>query len=71
MQTEILTNIELHQIEQEIDKISSLADSLNPDVFEDSQKLARFDEILDYYSDLLQTSHKKARIFESNLRLVI
>lgn len=67
----ILTNIELHQIEQEIDKISTAFDVLDPEVFEDSQKIDRYEEILAHYESLLKGSHKKARISESGLKLVI
>ena len=66
-----LTNLEMHEIEQEIDRISAAVELLNPDMLEDALTLARYDEILDYYTSLLQTSYKKARIFESNLRLVV
>ena len=61
----------MHEVEQEIDRISAAVELLDPDVFEDSLELARYDEILDYYTNLLQASYKKARIFESNLRLVV
>lgn len=70
METSILTNIQLHQIKQLIADISSKCDSLDPDIFEDAEKLARYDEILDYYSSLLESSYRKARIQESNLRVV-
>ena len=70
MKSFILTNIQIHQIEQEIDDISLKCDSLNPDILEDTEVLARYDEILDHYMSLLQSSYKKARIFESNLKII-
>tara|TARA_B110001454_G_scaffold28073_1_gene27446 strand:- start:38305 stop:38520 length:216 start_codon:yes stop_codon:yes gene_type:complete len=70
MQNNILTNLEIHQIDQKIEQISMKCDSLNSEIFEDSQKLARYEEILDFYLGLLNSSLKKARISESNLRLI-
>lgn len=70
MQNNILTNLEIHQIEQKIEQISAKCDSLNSDNFEDSQILARYEEILDFYLNLLSSSLNKARISESNLRLI-
>lgn len=66
----ILTNLQLHQIEQEIEKISVLREGLDPEVLEDAYEIARYDEILDHYENLLKYSYKKARVNESGLRLV-
>ena len=65
-----LSNIQLRQIEQEIDKISAICDDLTPESLEDAEKLARYDEILNYYESLLKNSFKKARIAESGLSLI-
>lgn len=67
----LLTNIELHQIEQQIEKISIAFDTLDPEVYEDVEKIARYEEILAHYESLLQSSFKKARIDKSGLRLVV
>lgn len=71
MTDSILTNIELHQIEQQIETISMAFDTLNPEVFDDAEKIARYEEILAYYESLLQSSFKKVRISESGLKLVV
>lgn len=66
----ILTNIQLHQIEQKIEKILADCDNMNPEIFEDAEKLTYYNEILTHYESLLKESFKRARISESGLRLV-
>lgn len=71
MSETILTNIEIHQIEQEIEKISNAFNGLDPELCGDAEEIARYNEVLAYYQDLLENSFKKARVFESGLRLVV
>jgi hypothetical protein len=68
---DILTKGDLYIMNQATDQILSEYDTLNPDSFDDSQKLDEYDYFLDYCEESLTDSLKKARIRESGLKLVV
>jgi len=67
---EILTTIQLKNIENAVDEIIARADILNPDNADDAETLFYDDIKLDEYISILESSYKNARIKESGLRVI-
>jgi len=65
-----LTKQQLKQIEAEIDEINARAEILDPANPNDSEILFFDDLKLNEHIAVLESSHRKARINESGLRLV-
>ena len=66
----ILKQRELQQVEDEIDALISSIDSANPTQSSDAWKLEVTESRLLRLIELLESSYRKTRVLESNLRLV-
>lgn len=71
MSQSALTNIQHHEIETEMEKISSRLECLNPDFYSDYLEICRLEESLDFYIMTLEKAYSRAKIQESTLRLAV
>jgi hypothetical protein len=66
----LLTRRELSSVERRLEEIDRLLEFLDPSNAIESKRIDLLKYELSYYIEVLEVSHKKARIKESGLRLV-